>query len=162
MWGAHVSTPLGDLRVVCREDALLGLYFPDHAPAPRHVAADGAHPLLEAAAGQLRAWCAGERDGFDLPLAMPGTDFQAAVWEALRAIPFGETTTYAALARQLGRPGGAQAVGAAVGRNPLSIIVPCHRVVGARGQLTGFAGGLARKRWLLAREAGAGPLFSRR
>lgn len=161
MWATSLEGPLGPLRLVCTADALVGITFPDHAPAPRYTAEDGAHPLLTEAATQLRAWLDGRRTTFDLPLHLEGTDFQQAVWAALRAVPFGATTTYGELAAALGRPGAARAVGAAVGRNPLSIVVPCHRVVGTDGRLTGFAGGIQRKRWLLAHESGAGALFSR-
>ena len=163
MFARSVDTPLGQLRLVGRESALLGIYFPDHTPPPRYAAPDRDHPILDAAAAQLVAWCAGVRDDFDLPIALEGTPFQQSVWQALLDIPLGETRTYGALARVLGKPAGsARAVGAAVGRNPLSIVVPCHRVVGAKGQLTGFAGGLQRKRWLLARESGVGALFGPR
>ena len=118
---------------------------------------DDAHPLLRAAADQLQAWHAGRRRTFDLPLAPVGTAFQQAVWAALARLPFGTTTAYGALAAAVGRPAAARAVGAATGRNPLSIIVPCHRLVGRDGALTGYAGGLERKRALLAFEAGAAP-----
>ncbi|MSQ30511.1 MAG: methylated-DNA--[protein]-cysteine S-methyltransferase [Dehalococcoidia bacterium] len=104
---------------------------------------------------QLRAYFAGERATFDLPLAPRGTAFQQRVWLALRAIPHGRTTTYGAIAAAIGQPSAARAVGLAIGRNPLAIVVPCHRVIGAGGALTGYAGGLDRKRWLLAHEGGA-------
>ena len=108
--------------------------------------------VLREAAAQLRAWLAGERGTFSVGLDQPGTPFQRAVWDALRAIPPGETRTYGALAAALGRPGAARAVGAACGRNRLALFVPCHRAVGADGALTGFAWGLERKRWLLEHE----------
>lgn len=104
---------------------------------------------------QLRAYFRGERTTFDLPLAPRGTAFQQRVWEALRAIPPGETATYGAIAARLGQPAASRAVGAANGRNPLAIVVQCHRVIGADGALTGYAGGLHRKRWLLAHEGAA-------
>jgi methylated-DNA-[protein]-cysteine S-methyltransferase len=138
-------------------DALAGLYFTDQRYAPRDdaatvVAARSAPRALRLGLDALAAYLAGER-GFALPpLAAPGTAFQERVWAALRAIPYGETTTYGAIAAALGRPEASRAVGAAVGRNPVSLLVPCHRVVGGSGALTGFAGGLARKRALLALE----------
>ncbi len=101
---------------------------------------------------RLAAWFAGERTGFDLPLRPRGTPFQRDVWEALREIPYGETRSYGQIAARLRAPSAVRAVGAANGRNPLAIIVPCHRVIGASGALTGYAGGLERKRWLLAHE----------
>src|SRR5205085_9923425 len=108
-------------------------------------------------ARQLREFFAGERTAFELPLRPAGTPFQRAVWDALLEVPYGETTGYGALAQRLGRPGAARAVGLANARNPLAIVVPCHRVVGASGALTGYAGGLERKRFLLELEArGAG------
>ena len=148
-----VESPLGWLRLVSAEGGLVGLYMEEHAHAPELSASDGrADPVLREARAQLAAWFAGARTAFDLPLRPRGTPFQLAVWQALREIPFGETSTYAAVAARLGRPRAVRAVGAAVGRNPLSVLVPCHRVVGADGSLTGFAGGLARKRWLLGHE----------
>jgi methylated-DNA-[protein]-cysteine S-methyltransferase len=104
---------------------------------------------------QLREYLEGARREFTFPLAPAGSEWQRAVWRELLAIPHGATTTYGAIARALGRPSAARAVGASVGRNPLAIVVPCHRVVGSAGALTGYAGGLDRKRWLLALEAGA-------
>ena len=104
-------------------------------------------------AGQLRAYFAGELRDFDLPLAPRGTAFQQSVWDALLEIPYGATTTYSELAATIGRPSACRAVGAANGRNPLAVIVPCHRVIGAAGALTGYGGGLERKRMLLALEA---------
>jgi methylated-DNA-[protein]-cysteine S-methyltransferase len=118
-------------------------------------------PVVGDARAQLAAYFAGERTAFDLPLAMRGTAFNLRVWAELRGIPYGETASYADVARRLGSPGAARAVGAANARNPIPIIVPCHRVVGADGSLTGFGGGIERKRWLLAHEArvGGSPLF---
>jgi methylated-DNA-[protein]-cysteine S-methyltransferase len=110
------------------------------------------HPVLQEAERQLAEYFAGRRTEFDLPLDPSGTPFQQKVWSALRRIPFGETRTYAEVATQIGHPGAARAVGAASGRNPLSIVAPCHRVIGTRGALTGFAGGLEVKARLLAFE----------
>lgn len=107
---------------------------------------------LSRAIEQLRAYFAGERSTFDLPLAARGTDFQRAVWQRLCAIQPGKTATYGEVAQAIGRPNAARATGAAIGRNPLSIVVPCHRVIGRDGALTGFGGGLERKRWLLTHE----------
>ena len=108
--------------------------------------------MLAHARRQLTEYFAGVRTAFDLPLDPPGTPFQRQVWDALRTIPYGVTTSYGELARRLGDPRGTRALGAANGKNPIPIIVPCHRVVGARGELTGFGGGLDRKRWLLEHE----------
>jgi methylated-DNA-[protein]-cysteine S-methyltransferase len=113
---------------------------------------DNASATLTAATDQMAAYFAGERTTFDLPLSPMGTPFQHRVWNALRGIPFGESVTYGELARHIGAPNGARAVGAANGRNPLPIIVPCHRVIGADGSLTGFGGGVERKHWLLNHE----------
>jgi methylated-DNA-[protein]-cysteine S-methyltransferase len=113
--------------------------------------------LLEASR-QLQAYFAGERREFDLPLAPYGSDFQRRVWSALLEIPYGETISYLELARRLGDPRAVRAVGSANGRNPISIIIPCHRVIGADGSLVGYGGGLERKRWLLRHEAAYAPL----
>jgi methylated-DNA-[protein]-cysteine S-methyltransferase len=111
------------------------------------------HPLLRQAVRQLEEYFAGRRRAFDLPLDLRGTPFQVRVWEMLRTIPYGEISTYGDLARQLGRPGASRAVGAANGANPVAIVVPCHRVIGAGGALTGYGGGIERKRFLLALES---------
>lgn len=144
------ETPLGALTLLARNDALVAACFAD----PCHLAApDGtARALLERARDDLMAYFLGGPRRFDLPLAPAGTPFQHAVWAALQRIEPGRTTTYSALARQLGRPGAARAVGRAVASNPLIILVPCHRVVSLDGSLTGFSAGLDRKRRLLAHE----------
>jgi methylated-DNA-[protein]-cysteine S-methyltransferase len=111
-----------------------------------------------AAIEQLREYFAGERSEFDLPLAPGGTAFQQRVWQALRTIPYGTTTSYGAIARAIGRPTASRAVGMANGRNPIGIVVPCHRVVGSTGALTGYGGGIERKEWLIAHEAGGSQL----
>ena len=116
---------------------------------------DPGHPVLVRTERQLAAYFAGTLTRFDVPLDFQGTDFQKSVWTALLTIPFGETRSYGEIARQIGRPSASRAVGAANGRNPLSIVAPCHRVVGAGGALTGFAGGLEVKRRLLGLEAAA-------
>ena len=111
--------------------------------------------LLVGAAGQLTEYFAGDRTEFDLPLRPIGTDFQRRVWRALCDIPFGRTWSYGELAMHIGSPTASRAVGLANGRNPISIVIPCHRVIGANGSMTGYGGGIERKRWLLAHEAGA-------
>jgi methylated-DNA-[protein]-cysteine S-methyltransferase len=148
-----VESLIGRLLLTSDGSALTGVYMELHKggpqPTDRWRRDDG--PFRETAA-QLADYFAGNLRDFDLPIAFHGTEFQRDVWEALRAIPCGETITYAELAVRVGRAGSARAVGAAVGRNPVSIIVPCHRVVGSSGRLTGYAGGLDRKRWLLEHE----------
>ncbi|WP_339346548.1 methylated-DNA--[protein]-cysteine S-methyltransferase [uncultured Sphingomonas sp.] len=152
---APFDSPVGTLTLVADDAGLTAILWPDDAPGRvrlEDMRDDPSHPVLSATATQLAEYFAGARTAFDLPLAPRGSDFQRAVWRALDAIPFGETRSYADIARAIGRPGGARAVGAANGRNPISIVTPCHRVVGASGALTGFAGGLATKEWLLAWE----------
>ena len=121
-------------------------------PLPDVVDSDGSHPVLDLARRELDEYFAGDRQHFDVPLDPTGTDFQQQAWLALRAIPFGDTVSYGEQAEHMGDKNKARAVGAANGRNPISIIVPCHRVVGANGSLTGFAGGIETKQWLLAHE----------
>ncbi len=143
-------SPLGALRLHAVADELVGVYLPDQ-PAP--PGDERPSKVLDRAAGQLAEYFAGRRRTFDLPLGPRGTGFQALVWRALTRIPYGETRSYGELARSIGRPAASRAVGAANGRNPISIIVPCHRVIASNGALTGYAGGLAAKRWLLDHEA---------
>jgi methylated-DNA-[protein]-cysteine S-methyltransferase len=145
-----VDTPIGTVWLDADADGLRSLAF--HGPA----GARSEEPLLAEAEAQLLAYFAGELRSFELPLAAHGTEFQERVWSAVAAIQYGTTTTYSALAAALGRPSAWRAVGAANGRNPLPIIVPCHRVVGAAGSLTGYGGGLERKRALLDLEAAEG------
>jgi methylated-DNA-[protein]-cysteine S-methyltransferase len=148
--------PLGELLLTSDGESLTGVYLAPHKGGPERTDAwrrDDA--ALQPVRDQLSAYFAGDRRDFDLPLALHGTPFQRKVWEALAAIPFGETVGYAEIARRIGSPGSARAVGAAVGRNPVSIVVPCHRVVGSDGSLTGYGGGLDRKRWLLDHERAA-------
>lgn len=148
-------SPVGDLTLVADDDALVAVLWPDDAPArvPLEATAHAPdHPVLAAAARQLDEYFAGTRTHFDLPLRPRGTAFQQQVWQALLAIPFGETRSYADIAQAIGRPSACRAVGAANGRNPISIVTPCHRVIGRSGALTGFAGGLAAKQRLLALE----------
>jgi len=145
-WTLIEDTPVGPLRLDADGDALTGLRFGLGTPAGER---DDDAPVLRAAAEQLAEYFAGERRDFDLRLAPRGTPFQRSVWERLRLIPYGTTVTYGAIARDLGAPTACRAVGAANGRNPIAIVVPCHRVVGADGSLTGFGGGMPAKRTLL-------------
>jgi methylated-DNA-[protein]-cysteine S-methyltransferase len=155
---AVADTRLGGLTLVAVDDALTGVYFPGHWHLPPPSAFGARVPLrddalLLAAADQLEEYLRGERNSFDLPLRLRGEEFQERVWALLVQIPFGATTTYGTLAAELGGDRAlARAVGHAVGRNPISVIVPCHRVVGGDGSLTGYAGGLERKRFLLELE----------
>jgi methylated-DNA-[protein]-cysteine S-methyltransferase len=148
---AIIPSPVGDLVVTGDGWAVTGIGF---GPPPAGAAAGPAIPPgpLAELADQLGAYFAGELRAFDVPLAPAGTAFQRRVWDALASIPYGETTTYGELAAEIGRPGSARAVGAANGANPLAIVVPCHRVIGADGTLTGYAGGLPAKRALLTLE----------
>ena len=149
---ARIVTPLGTLFATAAGGALTGLYFEGGRHAPAISGAWVEHPAaapLRECARQVNEYLQGKRQRFDLPLAPEGTEFQRRVWLEIARIPFGETLTYAELARRAGAPGAARAAGAATGRNPLSIIVPCHRVVGTDGSLTGYAGGIERKARLL-------------
>jgi methylated-DNA-[protein]-cysteine S-methyltransferase len=150
---AVIESPIGRLLAIGDGAALCGLYMEAHkrgpAPTDRWRRDDDS---LRFVAEQIEAYFAGELKSFDLPCVTAGTPFQRQVWTALRDTGYGETITYGQLAQRVGAPSAARAVGAAVGRNPLSIIVPCHRAVGSDGSLTGFAGGLPRKRWLLEHE----------
>jgi methylated-DNA-[protein]-cysteine S-methyltransferase len=149
-----MATPVGRLLLTSSEKGLSGVFMEDHQggpmPEPDWIREDAA---LKYVSRQLESYFAGELRDFDVPLDLDGTDFQLAVWTALRRIPFGETRSYADLARDIGRPNAVRAVGLANGRNPVSIIVPCHRVIGSDGSLTGYGGGLPRKRFLLEHEA---------
>ena len=150
---AVVDSPLGPLTLLAEEDLVVGLYMADqrHRPRIEGPRDDGVLPELQE---QLEAYWSRELKEFDVPLQMAGTPFQQAVWAGLRTIPYGETWSYGELAEALGRPGASRAVGLANGRNPIGVVVPCHRVVGSSGNLTGYGGGLARKQWLLDLEAG--------
>ena len=155
MYYTHMASPIGRLLLTGDDQGLTLISLPEdrymREPAP-DWRADKAP--FDAALDQLDAYFAGERTGFDLALAPRGTPFQHAVWDALRAIPYGETRSYGDIAGAIGRPTASRAVGAANGRNPLPIVVPCHRVIGATGKLTGFGGGLETKAALLALERG--------
>ncbi|MFK7988631.1 MAG: methylated-DNA--[protein]-cysteine S-methyltransferase [Sandaracinaceae bacterium] len=157
IWKTEIAHPvLGVLGAFATDRGVCALLWdPEHDRRYRFDAATDApsHPVLAQLRQELDAYFAGARRAFEVPLDPHGTAFQRQVWAALEAIPFGATRTYAQLAASVGRPRAARAVGAANGRNPISIVVPCHRVIGANGQLTGFAGGLRNKRWLLEHEA---------
>lgn len=150
-----LKTPVGILTLVAHGAALKEIRFEEETLPPRSAATEDREAeerVFERTSGQLEEYFEGRRTRFDLPLAPHGTAFQLRVWEQLSAIPFGSTTSYGELARRLGNPGAARAIGLANGSNPLPIVVPCHRVIGASGDLTGYGGGLVRKRWLLAHE----------
>ena len=148
-----VDSPLGPLTLVADAGAVIGLYMVDqrHRPLIDGRRDDGALPELRE---QLEAFWRRELKEFDVPIQTAGSPFQQAVWAGLRTIPYGETWSYGELAEAIGRPGASRAVGLANGRNPIGVVVPCHRVVGSSGNLTGYGGGLARKQWLLDLEAG--------
>ena len=153
---ATIPSPVGTLTLIASDHGLRAALTAGErdgrVPLSGPLHEDPEHPVIAEAARQLDEYFAGERTTFDLPLDPEGTDFQQAVWQVLREIPYGETISYGEQARRLGDPRKARAVGAANGRNPISIIVPCHRVIGASGDLTGYAGGLEVKRSLLALE----------
>jgi methylated-DNA-[protein]-cysteine S-methyltransferase len=145
-----VPTPVGDLLLVAVDGALVKAHFAPYGAPDAPASPD--EPVLVEAARQIREHFAGERTAFDLPLAPPGTAFQRRVWDELRRIPYGTTTTYGELAARLGDPKCVRAVGLANGRNPIAVVVPCHRVIGSDGKLRGYAGGIERKQRLLALE----------
>ena len=145
-----LSTPIGELLLTSDGAALTGVHFEGHSPDAAWREGD---EMLREAREQLSAYFAGTLTEFTLPLAPTGTPFQMRVWEELNAIPFGTTISYGEQARRLDRPSASRAVGSANGRNPIPVVVPCHRVIGAGGSLTGFGGGIDRKKWLLEHEA---------
>jgi methylated-DNA-[protein]-cysteine S-methyltransferase len=148
----HTTTdsPVGPLRLVATDGVLSGLYLSEQRHRPDEASfGDRDDRAFGEVIEQIEAYFAGERTTFDLPLHLAGTDFQRRVWAGLRTIPYGETWSYGQLAAHLGSPGASRAVGLANGRNPVAIVVPCHRVVGANGRLTGYGGGLERKQALL-------------
>ncbi|MFZ3280540.1 methylated-DNA--[protein]-cysteine S-methyltransferase [Pseudomonas sp.] len=155
-----LPSPVGELKLVANGSRLVAILWENDKPnrvrlGPMVEAPD--NPVLMKTARQLEEYFAGTRNGFDLELDFVGTEFQKKVWAALLTIPFGETRTYSQIAEQIGHPSAVRAVGAANGRNPLSIVAPCHRVIGASGKLTGFAGGLEAKERLLVLEGGQRP-----
>jgi methylated-DNA-[protein]-cysteine S-methyltransferase len=150
----HLESPIGELLLCCDGASLTGLYMdsPGRPPLDGDWTEDASAAPLPDAVRQLREYFAGTRREFDLPLRLQGTEFQQRVWHSLTEIPYGETLSYGQLAKRIGNPNASRAVGLANGSNPISIMVPCHRVIGADGSLTGYGGGLERKRWLLAHE----------
>jgi methylated-DNA-[protein]-cysteine S-methyltransferase len=155
-------SPVGALTLVASDRGLVAILWEDDDPARVRLSSreeSHDHPMLAQTAQQLTAYFAGTLQDFTVPLDFRGTDFQQKVWAALCAIPFGETRSYGDIARAIGHPTASRAVGAANGRNPISIIAPCHRVVGTNGALTGFAGGVEVKRWLLDFEQSRGRLL---
>ena len=152
---SEAASPLGSLLFVASDKGLRGIYFEQH----KHFNGKGewqqtsSHPVLQQAMRELQEFFDGKRAQFDVPLDLQGTPFQQAVWQELLNIPFGVTRSYGEHAQRVGKPQAARAVGAAIGRNPVSIIVPCHRVLGGNGSFTGYAGGIERKRALLAFES---------
>lgn len=146
-----LESPVGELTVVAEGGSLVGVYFADPRHGPGELGRSApADPTLRRVCRELRGYFVGSCTRFDIPVVFPaGSPFQRQVWRALQDIPYGETVSYGELAARLGRPAAARAVGGAVGRNPVSVVVPCHRVVGATGALTGFGGGLDRKQTLL-------------
>ncbi|WP_439423059.1 methylated-DNA--[protein]-cysteine S-methyltransferase [Saccharothrix sp. HUAS TT10] len=150
-----VDSPVGEITLVARDGVLAGLYMREHRHRPAfETFGPRDAEVFDEVVVQLDEYFAGKRTEFDLPLAMAGTPFQRTVWEALKEIPHGETVSYGELAARIGRPTASRAVGLANGKNPISIIVPCHRVVGSSGSLTGYGGGIERKRMLLGFENG--------
>jgi len=159
IYTSHFDSKLGGITLAATDKGLAGVWFDRQRHSPDmsgwQVAAD--HPVLRKATAQLEEYFAGRRQNFDLPLDLShGTPFQQSVWRALLAIPAGETTSYGSISAGVGKPAAVRAVGAAVGRNPISVIVPCHRVLGSDGSLTGYAGGLDRKTALLELEGALG------
>ena len=151
----RIQTPIGLLKLTASESALTGVLLNARGRPDRSTPSG----LLAETERQLRAYFSGTLETFDLPIALSGTSFQCEVWTMLRYIPFGETCSYAELADRIGRPKAMRAVGAANGQNPIPIVIPCHRVIGADGSLTGFGGGLKMKAWLLNHEQKQRPLF---
>jgi methylated-DNA-[protein]-cysteine S-methyltransferase len=149
---SKLKSPVGDLLLVANESKLTGIYFGDRSHVPKARATwklDPDHPVLRETAKQLGEFFNGKRTDFSIPFEFSGTDFQQKVWKQIARIPYGKTITYSELASRAGRPDAVRAAGTNTGRNPLAIVVPCHRVMGKNGTLTGFAGGLDRKQLLL-------------
>jgi len=152
MFVSRLSTPIGELTLTASDTALTGVAFPSWRHRRARARRDTMSEVLGRAKDQLTEYFTGTRTTFDIPLDAAGSEFERRVWDLLRAIPYGATTTYGELAKRLGSTKEARAVGAANGTNPIPIIVPCHRVIGANGDLIGFGGGIERKRWLLQHE----------
>ena len=158
---SRLDSPVGKLLLTAAQNRLLGVYWEADDSRIQRLMADSCYcedrdSFLDTVVTQLGEYFRGLRSEFDLPLAPAGTAFQQRVWQRLQAIPHGQTRTYGEIAAQLDNPKGARAVGAAIGRNPIAIIIPCHRVIGSGGTLTGFAGGLSNKQWLLEHEQRVG------
>ncbi|MDD8024947.1 MAG: methylated-DNA--[protein]-cysteine S-methyltransferase [Acidobacteriota bacterium] len=153
---AFYHSPIGLIRIAAEDEALTGLVFAGHVGRP----SDPLPGVLRDAIRQIDEYFLGRRTMFKLALRPAGTPFQKDVWKALGRIPYGQTASYKDIAAAVGRPEAVRAVGAANGANPISIIIPCHRVIGSDGRLTGYGGGLERKEWLLRHEKGGGPLFA--
>ena len=152
-----MNSPVGDITLVADEENLCAIYWQNQKPDSRKfpdLEKNDKSRVLRSAALQLSSYFMGRTQKFDIPLRPVGTDFQEKVWRALRSIKYGKTVSYGEIARKIGNPKAVRAVGAAIGKNPLSIIVPCHRVIGSNGKLTGFAGGLETKEFLLNMERG--------
>ena len=148
----YLASPLGKLLLTSDGESLTGIQFPRHQPSPSPVHWTRDPQRLREACRQLRAYFAGELREFDLPLSMAGSPFEHRVWNALRKVRHGQTVSYGYIAARIGQPKACRAVGLANGKNPIPIVVPCHRVIGADGSLTGYGGGLDTKRWLLELE----------
>ena len=152
-----MKSPVGKLKLVASDKGLTAILWENDDPKRVRLGTlveDREHPVLQCVERQLQEYFAGSRTAFDLELDFVGTDFQKKVWKALLAIPFGQTRSYAQIANEIGNPKAVRAVGAANGKNPISVVAPCHRVIGSNGALTGFAGGLDAKRYLLSHESG--------
>lgn len=150
-------SPLGEMTLQANDEGILGIWFTTQTTRPDDLGQEHAnHPVLGLALTQLNEYFSGKRTQFNLPIAAKGTAFQMQVWQALTTIPYGETWSYQELANAIGNPKAVRAVGLANGKNPVSIVVPCHRVIGKNGKLTGYAGGIERKRWLLEKESNQG------
>ncbi|CAH6843524.1 Methylated-DNA--protein-cysteine methyltransferase [Vibrio chagasii] len=149
----YYDSPLGTVTLQANEHGLLGVWFETHTTKPEDLGTqEDSFPIFQSVKDQLDRYFAGEAIQFDVPIAAKGTPFQQSVWHALTTIPYGETWSYAQLADAIGNPKAVRAVGLANGKNPVSVIVPCHRVIGKNGKLTGYAGGVERKQRLLAIE----------
>lgn len=153
MQHTYLTSPIGTIKIQSNGRAITALSLSDEAPA-ENMKSPPECPVLQQAVAQLTAYFAGSLKHFDLPLEPIGTEFQKQVWEKLALVPFGSTQSYADIARAINNPKGVRAVGLANSKNPIAIVVPCHRVIGSNGKLTGYAGGLERKEWLLKHEGG--------
>ena len=159
----YYNSPMGTMLIVAADEGLRGLYFIDqkyYREVEDSWVRGPKHPVVRQTAREMEEYFAGKRKEFDVPLAAEGTPFQASVWKAISSVKYGASITYTELARRAGHPDAVRAAGTATGRNPITIIVPCHRILGSDGTLTGYAGGLDRKRGLLELESGTRPLFS--